>query len=57
MLKLRPFSKLRNKLIFYFLIVALLPLISMSALNYSYNVSKAALKKEILSGLENVAYS
>jgi len=54
MLKLGPFSKLRNKLIFYFLIVAMLPLIIMSALNYS--VSKAALKKQILSGLEDVAY-
>jgi PAS domain S-box-containing protein len=57
MLKLRPSSKLRYKLIFYFLIVALLPLICMSALNYSYSVSKAALKKEILSGLEIVANS
>ncbi len=55
--KLKPFSNVRNKLIFYFLMVALLPLISMSALNYSYSVSKAALKKEILSSLEEVAWS
>ena len=54
MLKLGPFSKSRNKLIFYFLIVALVLLIGTSALNYS--VSKAALKKQILSGLEDVAH-
>jgi PAS domain S-box-containing protein len=54
MLKLGPFSKSRNELIFSFLIVALLLSIGMGALNYS--VSKAALKKQILSGLEDVAY-
>ena len=54
MFKLGPFSQLRNKLIFSFLIVALLLLVGMSALNYG--VSKAALKKQILSGLEDVAY-
>lgn len=54
MLKLGPFSKSRNELIFSFLIVALLLLIGMGALNYS--VSKAALKKQILSGFEDAAY-
>ena len=54
MLKLGPFSNLRNKLILYLLILTLLLLIGISALNYS--ASKAALKKQILSGLEDVAY-
>jgi PAS domain S-box-containing protein len=54
MLKLGPFSKSRNKLILYFLILTLLLLIGMSTLNYS--VSKGALKKQILSGLEDAAY-
>ena len=54
MLKLGPFSKLRNKLILSFLILTLLFLIGMSAINYG--VSKAALKKQILSGLEDVAH-
>jgi hypothetical protein len=54
MLKLGPFSKSRNKLILYFLILTLLVLIGMSALNYS--VSRAALKEQILSGLEDAAY-
>jgi PAS domain S-box-containing protein len=54
MLKLGPFSKSGNKLILYFLILTLLLLIGMSALNYS--ASKAALKKQILSGLEDAAY-
>jgi len=47
-------NRLRNKLMFLFLIVALVPLISMGAFNYSK--SKAALKKQILSGLEDVAH-
>ena len=55
--KLKPSSRLRNKIILYFLIVALLSLISMSALNYSYSVSKEALRKQVLSGLEGMAYS
>jgi PAS domain S-box-containing protein len=54
MFKLGPFSKLRNKFILCFLILTLLLLIGTSALNYS--VSKAALKKQILSGLEDVAF-
>ena len=54
MLKFLRFSTLRGKLVFYFLIVALVPLISMGAFNYTK--SKAALKKQILSGLEDVAY-
>jgi PAS domain S-box-containing protein len=54
MLKLGPFSKLRNKSILYFFILTLLLLIGMSAVNYS--ASKGALKKQILSGLEDVAY-
>ena len=54
MLKFLRFSKSRNTLVFCFLIVALGPLISMGAFNYSK--SKAALKKQILSGLEDVAY-
>ncbi len=54
MLKLGPFSKSRNKLILYFLILTLLLLIGMSTLNYSF--SKGALKKQILSGLEDAAY-
>jgi PAS domain S-box-containing protein len=54
MLKLGPFSNLRNKLMLYFFILTLLLVMGMSALNYS--VSKAALKKQILSGLEDVAY-
>src|SRR4030042_2719762 len=54
MFKLGPFSKSRNKLILYFLILSLLLLIGMSALNYS--ISKGALKRQILSGLEDSAY-
>jgi PAS domain S-box-containing protein len=54
MLRLGPFSKLRNKLILCFLILTLLLLVGMSAINYG--VSKAALKKQILSGLEDVAH-
>jgi len=54
MLTFLRFSTLRGKLVFYFLIVALVPLISMGAFNYTK--SKAALKKQILSGLEDVAY-
>src|SRR3989304_8324150 len=54
MFKLGPFSKSRNKLILYFLILTLLLLIGVSALNYS--ASKGALKKQILSGLEDAAY-
>ena len=54
MLRLGPFSKLRNKLILCFLILTLLLLFGMSAINYS--ASKAALKKQILSGLEDVAH-
>jgi PAS domain S-box-containing protein len=54
MLKLGPFSNLRNKLMLYFFILTLLLVMGMSALNYS--ASKAALKKQILSGLEDVAY-
>ena len=54
MLKFLRFSKSRNKLVFCFLIVALGPLISMGAFNYTK--SKAALKKQILSGLGDVAY-
>jgi len=54
MLRLGPFSKLRNKLILSFLILTLLLLIGMSAINYG--ASKAALKKQILSGLEDVAH-
>ncbi|MGO8988107.1 MAG: PAS domain S-box protein [bacterium] len=53
MLKLGPFSKLRNKLILCFLILTLLLLIGMSAVNYV--IGKAALKKQILSELEDVA--
>ncbi|MGA2518214.1 MAG: PAS domain S-box protein [Thermodesulfobacteriota bacterium] len=53
MLKLGPFSKLRNKLILCFLILTLLLLIGMSAINYV--IGKAALKKQILSELEDVA--
>jgi methyl-accepting chemotaxis protein len=48
-------STLRSKLIVYFLMVALVPLIGMGIFNYSK--SKAALKKQILSGLEDVAYA
>jgi PAS domain S-box-containing protein len=54
MFKLLPSSKLMNKLVFSFLLVALVPLVSMGVFNYSR--SKAALKKQILSGLEVVAY-
>ncbi|OGP95227.1 MAG: hypothetical protein A2157_09545 [Deltaproteobacteria bacterium RBG_16_47_11] len=54
MLKLGPFSNLRNKLMLYFFILTLLLVMGMGALNYS--ASKAALKKQILSGLEDVAY-
>ncbi len=53
MLKLGPFSKLRNKLILFFLILTLLCLVGMSAVNYV--VGRAALKKQILSGLEDSA--
>jgi len=54
MFKFLPASKLMNKLFFAFLLVALVPLVSMGVFNYSR--SKAALKREILSGLEVVAY-
>ncbi|MBM4277826.1 MAG: PAS domain S-box protein [Deltaproteobacteria bacterium] len=53
MIKFRPFSNLRNKLIFFFILFAMLPLMGVSILNYS--VSKTALKKQTLSGLANVA--
>ncbi|HYA91466.1 MAG TPA: PAS domain S-box protein [Thermodesulfobacteriota bacterium] len=55
MLKLGPFSKLRNKLILCFLILTLLFLVGMSAINYG--ASKAAVKKQILSGLEDEAHT
>jgi methyl-accepting chemotaxis protein len=46
MIKPRPFSKLRNRLIFYFAILSLLPLIIMGIFHYS--ISKAALKQQML---------
>ncbi|MFH1771191.1 MAG: methyl-accepting chemotaxis protein [Candidatus Omnitrophota bacterium] len=52
--KFKPFSKLKNKLMFYFLAVTIVPLISMGVFNYTK--SKAALENQILSGLEDVAY-
>ncbi len=54
MRNVKPFLWLKSKLIFCFLIVALVPLVSMGVFNYMK--SKAALKKQILSGLEDVAY-
>jgi PAS domain S-box-containing protein len=44
--KLKPFSKLRNKLVFCFVIVALLSLIGLSA--YHYHLFTGALKQEVL---------
>ena len=44
--KSRPFSKLRNKLVFYFVIVVLLSFIILSA--YHYHLFTAALKQQTL---------
>ena len=52
--KLKPFSKLRNKLVFYFVIVALLSLISLSA--YHYHLFTGALKQEVLASLVGSEY-
>jgi len=49
-----PLWKLRNKLITCFLLIGLVPLIGMGMFNYSK--SREALKRQILSGLEDVAY-
>jgi PAS domain S-box-containing protein len=46
MMKLKSFSKLRNKLLFYFIAIAVLSLIIMSVFHYS--ISKAALKQQML---------
>ena len=53
MFKLGPFSNLRNKLTLYLLILTLILLMGISASNY--RATKAALEKQILSGLEEVA--
>jgi PAS domain S-box-containing protein len=54
MLKLGPFSKLRNNLIFYFLIVALLSFVILGA--YHFHLCTAALKQQTLSNLGGSEY-
>lgn len=54
MLKSGPFSKVRNKLIFYFIIVALLPFVILSA--YHFHLCTAALKQQTLSSLGGSEY-
>jgi PAS domain S-box-containing protein len=54
MLKLGLFSKLRNKLIFYFLIVALLSFVILGA--YHFHLCTAALKQQTLSSLGGSEY-
>ena len=54
MLKSGPFSKLRNKLVFYFLIVALLSFVILGA--YHFHLCKAALKQQTLSSLGGSEY-
>jgi PAS domain S-box-containing protein len=53
MIRLGPFSTLESKFIFYFTLVTMLFLMAMSMVHY--HISKTALKKEILSGLGDVA--
>jgi PAS domain S-box-containing protein len=54
MLKWGLFSKLRNKLIFYFLIIALLPFVILSA--YHFHLFTAALKQQALYSLGGSDY-
>ncbi len=54
MLKAGPFSKVRNKLLFFSIIVALLSFIILSA--YHFRLCTAALKQQILSSLEGSEY-
>jgi PAS domain S-box-containing protein len=54
MLKLRPFSKLRNNLIFYFIIVAVLSFVILGA--YHLHLCTAALKQQTLSSLGGSEY-
>ena len=54
MLKLGLFSKLRNKLMFYFLIVALLSFVILGA--YHFHLCTAALKQQTLSSLGGSEY-
>ncbi|MBM4278954.1 MAG: PAS domain S-box protein, partial [Deltaproteobacteria bacterium] len=54
MLKLGPFSKVRNKLIFSFVIVALLLFFILSA--YHFHLCTAALKQQTLSGSRSSEY-
>src|SRR4030042_610729 len=54
MLKRGLFSKLRNKLTFYFIIVALLSFVILSA--YHFHLCTAALKQQTLSSLGGSEY-
>ena len=54
MLKLRPFSKLRNNLIFYFIVVAVLSFVILGA--YHFHLCTAALKQQTLSSLKGSEY-
>jgi PAS domain S-box-containing protein len=54
MMKLKSFSKLRNKLFFYFIAIAVLLLIITSVFHYS--ISKAALKQQMLFSLGSSEY-
>jgi len=54
MLKWGLFSKLTNRLIFYFLIIALLPFVILSA--YHFHLCAAALKQQTLSSLGGSEY-
>ncbi len=54
MLKSGLFSKLRNKFTFYFILVAILAFVILSA--YHFHLCTAALKQQILSGPGNLEY-
>ncbi len=53
MIRLRPCSTLESKFIFYFILVAMSFFMAMSMVNY--HIGKTALKKEMISGLGDVA--
>ena len=54
MMKLKSFSKLRNKLFFYFILIAVLLLIITSMFHYS--ISKAAMKQQMLFSMGGSEY-
>ena len=51
----RPFSKFKTRVSFCFIIIGLLPLIIITA--WQYGLSRGALKRQVLSGLEDAAYA